>query len=69
MTKNIPEAHKKIILEGLKTKKTIDEKDLMAVEIHARIKKETLAAVKDFKEIKYHLKVMKDVASIFTGND
>lgn len=69
MTKKIPEAHKKLILEGLKTKKAMDEKDLIEVEIHDKIKKEAIAAVKDFKEIKYHLKVMKDMASLFMGND
>jgi hypothetical protein len=69
MTKKIPETHKKIILEALEAKKFIDEKDILTNEIQARIKQDALAAVKDFKKIKYHLKVMKDVASLFTGND
>ena len=69
MTNNIPEAHKRIILEGLKAKRTMDEQGTMTTEIQARVKQEALAAVKDLKEVKYHLKVMKDVANLFIGKD
>jgi len=69
MTKNIPEAHKKIILEALEAKKAMDEQETMTNEIQERVKQEALAAVKDLKEVKYHLKVMKDVANLFIGKD
>jgi hypothetical protein len=69
MTKNIPEVHKKIILEGLKAKKTMDQQETMTTEIQTRVKQEALAAVKDLKEVKYHVKVMKDMASLFIGKD
>lgn len=69
MTKNIPEAHKKIILQALKGKKAMDEQETMTNEIQERVKQEALAAVKDLKEVRYHLKVMKDVASLFIGKD
>lgn len=69
MTKNIPETHKKMILEGLKAKKAMDEQETMTNEIQTRVKQEALAAVKDLKEVKYHLKVMKDVSSLFIGKD
>lgn len=69
MTKNISEVHKKLLLEGLKMKRVMYEKGLVRVEIQEKVKKEILATEKDLKEIKNHLKIMKDVASLFRGND
>ena len=68
MSKNIPKAHKALILQGLAIKNTI-EKENISKKIIEKAKNHTKDAIKDYHGIKHQLKIMKDVASLFISND
>lgn len=68
MSNNIPKAHKALILQGLEIKNTIEEENISKMIIE-KAKNHTNDAIKDYHVIKHQLKIMKDVASLFTSND
>ena len=68
MSKNIPEVHKALILQGLAIKNTIEKENISKMIIE-KAKSHTQEAIKDYHGIKHQLKIMKDVTSLFISND